>query len=77
MLKLPHSHNYVPVNSCGAQICDDDAFLAKSDSNSCRICHSLATTKGDVLNISIVQQCLELEMLFGTKVLEHCLAAPA
>ena len=30
ILKLPHSHNYVPVNSCGAQICDDDAFLAKS-----------------------------------------------
>ena len=51
------------------------AKLAHQTCNSCRIFQTLAS-KGDVFNISLIQQCRELEMLFGTKFIEQCLAAP-
>ena len=55
-------------------------FLAKllskkSDSNSYRIFYTLAS-KGDISDISIVRQCKELELLFGTKLLDSVLASP-
>ena len=87
ILKLPRSHNNLSVR-VGLKwpsfvvmiLLRKLTFLAKllsntSDSNSCRIFQTLAS-KGDVSNISLVQQCRELEMLFGTKFVEQCFAAP-
>ena len=48
--------------------------LNTSGSNICRIFQTLAS-KGDILNISLIQQCRELEILFSTKFIEQCLAA--
>ena len=39
-----------------------------------QVFHSLASD--DVLSISLVQQCIELELMFGTNVLEQCLKSP-
>ena len=78
------SHNYLSV-CVGLQwpslviLMQKLTFLVLSnitDSNSCRICQTLAS-KGDITNISLVQQCRELEMKFGTNILQQCLAAPA
>ncbi len=89
ILKLPRSHNNLSVR-VGLKwpsftvtiLLGKLVFLAKlladtpnSDTSSHRIFHTLAA-KGDIYDISLVQQCKELELLFGTNYLDQCLAAP-
>ena len=55
------------------------SYLAKllSDNSNCtssRVFRSLASE--NLFDISLVQQCKELELLFGTDVLEQCLLSP-
>ena len=51
-------------------------LLAKtSDANSCRIFHTLAA-RGNIFDIGLVQQCKELELLFGTNLLVQCIDSP-
>ena len=88
ILRLPRSHNNLTVcvglkwpSFLMTILMRKLAFLAKllsnkTDSNSRRIFQTLVS-KGDITNISLVQQCRELEMKFGTNILEQCLEAPA
>ena len=49
------------------------AKLLANDSNSTSSIVFRSLASDDVLSISLVQQCMELELLFGTNVLKQCL----
>ena len=50
-------------------------LTSKNNSSSVRIFHTMVS-KGDAFKISLVQQCKELELFFGTNYLQQCLNSP-
>ena len=66
-----HCANFAQKTDVSGQVVD----YSKSNSSSVRIFHTMVS-KGDVFKISLIRQCKELELFFGTNYLQQCLNSP-